>query len=242
MNGAESLLRTLLDSGIDTCFMNPGTSEMHFVSAADRLNEMRCVLGLFEGIVSGAADGYSRMSGKPAATLLHLGPGLANALANFHNAQRANTPIVNVVGDHATYHKQYDAPLASDVAAYAKPVSGWIGEITDPNDVPARAREAVLASLAPPGQIATLILPADTAWSESIEPGHENLTLPTAKTVDDERVESIAKAISTGEPIVFLLRGASLMAPGLEQAGKIASKINARIFCDTFNERLIYQR
>ncbi len=238
MNGAESLLRSLLDSGIDTCFMNPGTSEMHFVSAADRLNEMRCVLGLFEGIVSGAADGYSRMAGKPAATLLHLGPGLANALANFHNAQRANTPIVNVVGDHATYHKQYDAPLASDVAAYARPVSGWIDEITNPADVPRMAREAVLASLEPPGQVATLILPADTAWSESVEPGTQDLSMPTAKTVDDERVEEIARGISDGEPVVMLLRGASLMAAGLEAAGRVASKLNARVFCDTFNARI----
>ena len=126
MNGAESLLRTLVASGVEVCFGNPGTSEMHFVAALDRVDGMRAVLGLFEGVVTGAADGYGRMAEKPAATLLHLGPGLANGLANLHNARRASTPIVNIVGDHATYHAQYDAPLASDVAGFARTVSGWV--------------------------------------------------------------------------------------------------------------------
>src|ERR1700753_844978 len=126
MNGAESLVHTLLASGVDTCFSNPGTSEMHFVAALDRVPGMRCVLGLFEGVVTGAADGYARVTGKPAATLLHCGPGLANGLANLHNARRAATPIVNIVGDHATYHAQYDAPLASDIAGFARPVSDWV--------------------------------------------------------------------------------------------------------------------
>ena len=127
MNGAESLVHSLLKSGVDTCFCNPGTSEMHFVAALDRVPGMRCVLGLFEGVVTGAADGYARMSGKPAATLLHCGPGLANGLANLHNARRAQTPIVNIVGDHATYHEQYDAPLQSDILTVARNVSSWIG-------------------------------------------------------------------------------------------------------------------
>jgi acetolactate synthase I/II/III large subunit len=126
MNGAESLLRTLVASGVEICFANPGTSEMHFVAALDRVEGMRAVLGLFEGAVTGMADGYGRMAEKPAATLLHLGPGLANGLANLHNARRAATPIVNIVGDHATYHAQYDAPLASDVLGFARPVSGWV--------------------------------------------------------------------------------------------------------------------
>src|SRR6476620_2776372 len=126
MNGAESLLRTLVGSGVEVCFGNPGTSEMHFVAALDRVEGMRAVLGLFEGVVTGAADGYGRMAEKPAATLLHLGPGLANGLANLHNARRASTPIVNIVGDHATYHAQDDAPLASDVEGFARPVSGWV--------------------------------------------------------------------------------------------------------------------
>ncbi|MCH8141154.1 MAG: acetolactate synthase large subunit, partial [Proteobacteria bacterium] len=104
-SGAESLVQTFVDAGVDVCFANPGTSEMHFVAALDTNPEMRCVLGLFEGVVTGAADGYGRMKGTPAATLLHLGPGLGNGLANLHNAKKARTPLVNVVGDHATYHK-----------------------------------------------------------------------------------------------------------------------------------------
>src|SRR5229473_808555 len=126
MNGAQALIRTLVDAGVDTCFSNPGTSEMHFVAALDSVPEMRAVLSLFEGVATGAADGYARMTGSPAATLLHLGPGLGNGLANLHNARRAKTPLVNIVGDHATYHKQYDAPLESDIDAVAATVSGWV--------------------------------------------------------------------------------------------------------------------
>ncbi len=238
MNGAESLLRTLVNSDVDVCFMNPGTSEMQFVAAADKEPGMRCVLGLFEGIVSGAADGYARMAGKPAATLLHLGPGLANALANFHNAQRASTPIVNIVGDHATYHKKYDAPLASDVAAYAKPVSGWIEEITEAKDVPAMTQAAVVASLQPPGQVATLIVPADSAWSESVEPATENIRKPQVPCTDDASIEAAARALRSGEATVMLIRGRGLSAEGLEWASRIANKTKVRVFCDTFTSRI----
>ena len=125
MNGAESLVRTLVGGGVDVCFANPGTSEMHFVAALDRVEGMRCILGLFEGVVTGAADGYARMTGGPAATLLHLGPGMANGLANIHNANKASTPMVNIVGDHATYHLRYDAPLTTDIETAAKPFSRW---------------------------------------------------------------------------------------------------------------------
>ena len=126
MNGAHALLHSLVASGVDTCFANPGTSEMHFVAALDGVPQMRAVLTLFEGVATGAADGYGRMAGRPAATLLHLGPGLGNGLANLHNARRAGTPLVNVVGDHATTHAKYDAPLQSDIAAIAGSVSGWV--------------------------------------------------------------------------------------------------------------------
>ena len=238
MNGAESLLGTLVNSDVDVCFMNPGTSEMQFVAAADKEPGMRCILGLFEGVVSGAADGYARMAGKPAATLLHLGPGLGNALANFHNALRANTPIVNIVGDHATYHKQYDAPLASDVAAYAKPVSGWIREISDPNDVPAMTQAAVEASLQPPGQIATLIVPADSAWSASVDPADDKVSRPQAALVDDTVINSVASALRSGEPAVMLLRGQVLREEGLEWASRIANKKKVRVLCDTFTSRI----
>src|ERR1700689_1645052 len=167
MNGAQRLIRTLVDCGVDVCFMNPGTSEMHFVAALDDVPEMRAVLALFEGVVTGAADGYGRMAGKPAATLLHLGPGLANGLANLHNARRAASPIVNIVGDHATYHLQYDAPLASDLQGFARPVSAWLHSSTDARSVAADGARAVQAARQAPGQIATLILPADTAWLEA---------------------------------------------------------------------------
>src|SRR5205807_9443326 len=167
MNGAESLLRTLVGSGVEVCFGNPGTSEMHFVAALDRVAGMQVVLGLFEGAVTGMADGYGRMAEKPAATLLHLGPGLANGLANLHHARRAASPIVNIVGDHATYHAQYDAPLASDLKGFARPVSAWLHASTDALSVAADAARAVQAARQAPGQIATLILPADTAWLDS---------------------------------------------------------------------------
>jgi acetolactate synthase-1/2/3 large subunit len=170
MNGAESLLRTLVGSGVEVCFGNPGTSEMHFVAALDRVEGMRAVLGLFEGVVTGAADGYGRMAEKPTATLLHLGPGLANSLANLHNARRASTPVINIVGDHATYHAQYDAPLASDVQGFARTISGWVHSSASAQTVASDAARAVQAALQYPGQIATLILPADAAWLEADRP------------------------------------------------------------------------
>jgi len=166
MNGAESLVHTLLRSGVDTCFSNPGTSEMHFVAALDRVPGMRCVLGLFEGVVTGAADGYARMTGKPAATLLHCGPGLANGLANLHNARRAQTPIVNIVGDQATYHRPNDAPLTADTEGWARGASSWVRTATSSATVGADAAVAVQAARTHPGQIATLILPSDTSWDE----------------------------------------------------------------------------
>src|SRR5258706_7458327 len=164
MNGAESLVRTLVGGDVTVCFANPGTSEMHFVAALDRVEGMRCVLALKENVVTGAADGYARMAGKPAATLLHLGPGLANGLSNLHNARRASSPIVNIVGDHASSHARYDAPLASDIAGFARPVSDWILSSKSASNVGADAARAVHAAKQLPGQIATLILPADTAW------------------------------------------------------------------------------
>ena len=145
MNGAESLVRTLVAGGVDVCFANPGTSEMHFVAALDRVEGMRCVLGLFEGVVTGAADGYFRMKGSPASTLLHLGPGLANGLANLHNAKKANSGIVNIVGQHATYHIEYNAPLTSDIEGLARPMSSWVR--TSP-DAKVEVQVQAIASLA----------------------------------------------------------------------------------------------
>src|ERR1700688_5002191 len=149
MNGAESLVRTMVASGVEVCFANPGTSEMHFVAALDRVEGMRAVLTLFEGVATGAADGYGRVAEKPAATLLHLGPGLANGLANLHNARRAATPIVNIVGNHATYHAQYDSPLSSDVHGFARPVSAWVHSSPSSLTVAADGARAVQAAMTP---------------------------------------------------------------------------------------------
>ena len=166
INGAQSVVQTLVNCGVEVCFANPGTSEMHFVAALDSVGGMRPVLCLFEGVATGAADGYGRIAGKPAATLLHLGPGLANGLANLHNARRAATPIVNIVGDHASYHLQYDAPLTSDIAGFARPVSRWMHESRSAGAVASDAARAVQAARSAPGGIATLIMPADVAWND----------------------------------------------------------------------------
>src|SRR5271154_6087761 len=166
MNGAESLIRTLIAGGVEVCFTNPGTSEIHIVAALDRIPEMRCVLGLFEGVVTGAADGYARMAEKPASTLLHLGPGLANGIANLHNASRAQVPIVNLVGQHATYHLQYDTPLASDIEAIARPYSKWLKTCASAFGLGRDGAEAIVVARTAPGQIAMLIVPANVAWAE----------------------------------------------------------------------------
>jgi acetolactate synthase-1/2/3 large subunit len=236
MNGAESLLRTLVGSGVEVCFGNPGTSEMHFVAALDRVEGMRAVLGLFEGVVTGAADGYGRMAGKPAATLLHLGPGLANGLANLHNARRASTPIVNIVGDHATYHAQYDAPLASDVQGFARPVSAWVHASASARTVASDGARAVQAALQYPGQIATLILPADTAWLQADRPAPA-LPKPMPAIVSSEAIDQAAGALRSGRKTMILIRGAALQERGLRAAGRIAAATDARIACDTFAPR-----
>lgn len=237
MNGAESLVETLVGCGVEVCFANPGTSEMHFVAALDRVPGMRPVLALFEGVVTGAADGYGRMAGKPAATLLHLGPGLANGLANLHNARRAATPIVNIVGDHATYHAQYDAPLASDIMGFARPVSGWVHSSPSARTVAADAARAVQAAMEPPGQIATLILPANSAWEEAEGPAAPLAPMKPAQ-VSSARIDEIAKALGEGKKSAILIRGAALQPHGLEAAGRIAAKTGARLLCDTFAPRI----
>ncbi len=237
MNGAESLVRTLVASGVEVCFSNPGTSEMHFVAALDRAPGMRAILGLFEGAVTGMADGYGRIAEKPACTLLHLGPGLANGLANLHNARRAATPLVNIVGDHATYHAQYDAPLASDIMGFARPVSAWVQSSPSALTVAADGARAVQAALSPPGQIATLILPADTAWNEA-EGEAPPLPRPAPSQVSEEAIYRAVAALRNGKPTTLLIRGAALKERGLIAAGRIAAKSGARLACDTFAPRL----
>ncbi|MFH1605647.1 MAG: acetolactate synthase large subunit [Pseudomonadota bacterium] len=221
MNGAESLVRTLLASGIDTCFANPGTSEMHFVAALDKVEGIRCILGMAETVVTGCADGYARMAGKPAATLLHCGPGLANGLANVHNARRAQSPMVNIVGDHATYHRTFDAPLTADTEGLARAVSHWVRTSASSSTVGADGAAAVQAARTPPGQIATLILPADTAWNEGgvVAPP---LPVSTPGAVAPETVRAIAQALRTRGPAVLILSGQALSEAGLIAANRIA--------------------
>ncbi|WP_186425116.1 acetolactate synthase large subunit [Cupriavidus metallidurans] len=237
MNGAESLLRSLVACGVEVCFGNPGTSEMHFVAALDSVDSMRPVLGLFEGVVTGAADGYGRMAGKPAATLLHLGPGLANGLANLHNARRASSPIVNIVGDHAASHSRYEAPLTSDIQGFARPVSQWIHSSASALTVGADAARAVQASMEAPGQVATLILPADTAWGQA-DTVAAPLPLPSRAPVSGATIANIAALVQRGVKTAFLLRGDALQEPALHAAGKIAAKTGARLLSDTFAPRL----
>ncbi|CAG2127176.1 Putative acetolactate synthase large subunit IlvX [Cupriavidus yeoncheonensis] len=237
MNGAESLLRSLVASGVEVCFGNPGTSEMHFVAALDAVDGMRPVLGLFEGVVTGAADGYGRMAGKPAATLLHLGPGLANGLANLHNARRASSPVVNIVGDHAASHSRYESPLTSDIKGFARPVSQWIHSSASALTVGADAARAVQASLEGPGQIATLILPADTAWSQA-DSVAAPLPRPSLAPVNEDTIAHVASLVQGGVRTAILLRGDALHERGLRAAGKIAAKTGARLLSDTFAPRL----
>lgn len=237
MNGAECLVRTLVAGGVDVCFANPGTSEMHFVAALDRVEGMRCVLALFEGVATGAADGYARMAEKPAATLLHLGPGLANGLANLHNAMKASTPVVNIVGDHATWHRAYNAPLTSDIETAAKPFSAWVRTSPNARSVAEDGAAAISAARTPPGGVATLILPGDTAWDMGA--GVAQLpAVPARDRVSSEDISEAVAAVRSGEPTLLLLAGPSLRQRGLELAGKIASKTGVKISAQTFNARM----
>ncbi|WP_281689189.1 acetolactate synthase large subunit [Pseudonocardia thermophila] len=235
--GAQALLRTLLAGGVDVCFANPGTSEMHAVAALDTEPGMRAVLTLFEGVATGAADGFARMADRPAATLLHLGPGLGNGLANLHNARRAGTGIVNVVGDHALTHAKYDAPLQSDIAGMAATVSGWVHLTRGPAQVAADTAAAVAAARA--GQVATLILPADASWSEGAadEPAPVP-PVPERGTGNPESLAAAAAALRTGEPCLLLLGGDATREAGLAAAGRIAAATGARIMVETFPTRL----
>jgi len=237
MNGADSLCDTLLANDVDVCFANPGTSEMHFVAALDRKPQMRCILGLFEGVVTGAADGYARMADKPAATLLHLGPGLANGLANLHNARRAHTPMVNIVGEHASYHIQHDAPLNSDIESLARPMSDWVRRIQSAGDVSPAAAAAIEAARTQPGGISTLILPADAAWQDA------PAAIQKARPVSPPPIGAAAlcqarEALRNGRRTVILLSGRALRAPSLETAGRIAAKTGARLLAQQSNARM----
>ncbi|WP_411282694.1 acetolactate synthase large subunit [Lapillicoccus sp.] len=237
MNGAHALIRTLVDAGVDICFANPGTSEMHFVAALDDVPAMRAVLTLFEGVATGAADGYGRMAGRPAATLLHLGPGLANGIANLHNARRARTPLVNIVGDHATHHKRLDAPLESDIDALASAVSGWFRRSLTTSDLAADAAAAVAAARSAPGFVATLVLPADVSWGEggrTAAPQRHRAPAPVRPAV----VREVAEALTGAGPRVLFLGGNALTERGLLAAARVSACTGARLLCETFPARL----
>jgi acetolactate synthase-1/2/3 large subunit len=236
-NGAQTLLLTLLAGGVRVCFTNPGTSELHLVAALDSVCGMRAVLTLFEGVATGAADGYARMSDAPAATLLHLGPGLGNGLANLHNARRAGVPVVNIVGDHAGSHAPYDTPLQSDIETVARNVSGWVRTARGPQTLARDALEAIAAAVGPPAAIATLIVPADVSWQEGSAPGAA-LTLAAATPPEIDRIQTAAAALAQGGDSCLLLGGRALHERGLIAAARVAAATGARLLAQRNAARL----
>ena len=235
MNGAHALLATLGRNGVTTCFANPGTSEMHFVAGLDEAPDMRAILCLFEGVATGAADGYGRVRATPAATLLHLGPGLANGWANLHNARRARTPVVNVVGDHATYHAQYDAPLQSDILSMASTLEGWQRRTVRPDDVARDTADAISAAYGPPGKIATLIFPADTSWGELDSPPATwpVATRSTLGEIDERTLRRALEVLRTRHCALFL-GGSALDTTQLALAHRLAHATGSRVINETF--------
>lgn len=236
VNGAEILIKTLVNNGVEVCFTNPGTSEMHFVAALDEVAGMRCVLGLFEGVVSGAADGYARMARKPAATLLHLGPGLGNALANIHNASKAHVPMINIVGDHATYHLQYDTPLTADIEGIAGPVSDWVRTPIEASSLARDTTEAIGA--AGNSQIATLVLPADVSWSNDATSDEPAVSSVAAPQVEPQSVEAAVQLLRSEGATMLLVGGREVSAELGLSLGRIAQATGARICLETFPTRV----
>ncbi len=237
MNGAESAIRLARDAGIEVCFANPGTTELAFVTALDAVPGVRAILGLFEGVCTGAADGYGRMRDQPALTLLHLGPGFANGIANLHNARRARSPVVNLVGDHATWHRPHDPPLTSDIVSLAQPVSAWVRTVCSSEDLAADFAEAVAAAARPPGQVATLIVPADC----QVEPagkGRGRCAMEKPQGIDPETVQAVATRLRESPSPALLLGARALRRDGLRSAARVAAATGTRLLCPTFPARL----
>ncbi len=232
MNGAELALRTAADAGVDVCFANPGTTEMELVAAVDRVPSMRAVLGLFEGVVTGAADGYGRVTGRPALTLVHLGPGFANGIANLHNARRAHTPVVNLVGDHASWHRGVDAPLTSDIESLARPVSRHVATVSSGAHAGTAVREAIAAAMGPPSGVSTLIFPQDAAWGQA-KVHDVSEASSRSVTVDAEAVSLAATTLRRGGRVGLLLGGVVRRAE-LEAAAAIQSATGCAVWVDTF--------
>ena len=237
MYGAEVAVETLKANGVDVYFTNPGTSEMHFVSAIDKVDGVRVILGLFEGVVTGAADGYGRMAGKPAATLLHLGPGLGNGIANLHNANRAHTPVVNIIGDHAASHLALDAPLTSDIEGLARPVSSWYHSVENVAALAGDCQKAVVAAMTGKGQVATLTVPADVAWLDGGS-ALGKADIPARSKADDAAINHAAEALKSDGKAVLFIGADALLDKGLEIAGRIAEATGCRLMCPTFNGRI----
>ncbi|PHR92272.1 MAG: acetolactate synthase large subunit [Robiginitomaculum sp.] len=238
MFAAESLVRTLVHQGVELCFSNPGTSEMHMVAALDRTEGMKSVLCLFEGVATGAADGYARMSRKPACTLLHLGPGVGNGLANLHNAKRAFSPVLNIVGDHAGYHLPFDAPLTSDVEGTCAPVSRWVGTVPSASELSNMAVKAVQESFGPAPGVASLILPADCAWSD-IEPDVlDTVEMPSLNAVATKHIQKAAKALKSAKNPVLYIGGTACLEGGIHEAARIGKHLDCRVVMETFAPRI----
>ncbi|MEM9256070.1 MAG: acetolactate synthase large subunit [Pseudomonadota bacterium] len=236
MNGAESLLTTLTNNGISVCFANPGTSEMHFVAALDKVPGMRCVLCLFEGVASGAADGYARMTGKPACTLLHLGPGLGNALANIHNAKKGYTPMINIVGEHATYHVALDAPLASDIEGIATPVSHWVHTSSAAADIARDAAEAIRHAAG--GRVATLMLPADVSWNDNPNGAEPAVAIARPRPISGGKIADAVVRLRNGKRTLIMIGGQLITADNGRDLSRIARRCGADIATDTFPARV----
>ncbi|MFZ2062923.1 MAG: acetolactate synthase large subunit [Candidatus Binatus sp.] len=237
MNGAESLIRTAIAAGVEVCFANPGTTEMPIVAALDAVEGLRPILGLFEGVCTGAADGYGRMAEKPAMTLLHLGPGFANGIANLHNARRARSPIVNLIGDQATWHVVADAPLTSDIVSLARPVSGWVQSVRNAASLAGATAQAIAAAGRAPGQVATLIIPSDCQW-DAAERHADPIESTALPTVSSDAIKRAAESIRKGKKVALFLGGTALRARGLKVAARIAAKSGCHLVCETFPARL----
>lgn len=236
MTGAESLINALAEHGVEACFANPGTSEMQLVAALDKQPGIRAVLCLFEGVVTGAADGYGRMADKPALTLLHLGPGFANGIANLHNAQRARSPVLNMIGDHATDHLKHDAPLTSDIRGFASPVSRTYRVSESAATLAQTGLDALATSLDHSGSISTFVVPADHAWS-AIDPQQYHLPESATARVSDDVIHAAAKALRNANNSCLFLGGRTLREEGLKQAGRIAAATGCRLISETFFAR-----
>lgn len=238
MNGGDVLCQTLLDNEIETCFANPGTSEMHFVASLDKMADMQCVLCLFEGVATGAADGYARMAEKPAATLLHTGPGLANGLANLHNARRARSPMLNIIGDHADTHLEYDAPLTTNIDALARPVSDWVGRTASAETVQKDATEAIAQAKKGPGQVSVLVFPADAAWGASRHVVGQRVEPTQLKAPESDAIQAAAKHIRSGKRCLLLLGGRALRHQPLKTAASIGQSCQVGVLAEQGNARM----